>query len=112
MDKETLRKIGTLGGALTVRRDRLWMYGQDNSGFCKEKLYGVGGPLHIGMRNREIVLGANRSDTRQTLIRELTDQSHMTRREAEEAVNELIRSGVLKEVNDPALGKILVVQER
>lgn len=112
MDKETLVRIGTLGGAITVRKDRMWMYGQDNSGFCKEKLYGVHGPLHIGMRNKEIVLGANQSDTRQTLVKELTEQSHMTRREAEEAISGLISSGVLKEVNDPALGKVLVVQER
>jgi len=115
MDRETLVKIGTLGGALKVNKKNLWMYGGDTPGLSKGKLFGkIGkGPLHPGMpRTREVTLGATQSDTKQTLIQELTDQTHMTRREAEEAVSELLRSGALEEVNDPTLGKVLVVKNR
>lgn len=114
MDKETLRKVGTLGGRLRVNKSNLWMYGQDpNNGLTKEKLYGVHGPLHIGMpRRHEIAMEATQSDTKQTLIKELTEQTHMTREEAEKTVSELLRKGILEEVNDPALGKVLVIRSR
>jgi len=115
MDKEVIKRVATLGGALRINKGNLWMYGQDQgNNLTKERLFGNAGkgPLHIGMRNKEVALGANQSDTRRTLIEELTGQTHMTREEAESTVNGLIKSGVLEEINDPTLGKVLVFRGR
>jgi len=111
MDKEDLRRIGTLGGKLKINHENMWLYGK-TSGLTKERLYGVQGPLHPGMRSKVTALEATQSDTRQTLIRELTDQTHMTRTEAERVVDDLLKAGVLEEINDPTLGKVLVLKRR
>ncbi len=106
-----LKKIAALGGSIKVRKDRAWMYGleNDNPNLSKEKLHGAMGPLHPGMPYKhEVAIGASQSDTKATLVRELVEQSHLTRREAEDTVNELVRNGVLVEVDDPNLGKVLV----
>ena len=113
INKETLKRIGTLGGKLRVSKENSWLYwgGGPNTGLTKEKLFGNAGKgtLHPGMpRNTEVALGALHTDTRQTIIRELTDQTHLTRSEAETVVSDLLRKGVLEEVNDPTLGKVLV----
>jgi hypothetical protein len=114
MDKETLVRVAQLGGHLKVNRKNLWMYGQDkNNNLTKERLYRARGPLHIGMpHGQEIAIEATQSDTKQTLIRELAEQTHMTRTEAESTVNELLKKGILEEINDPALGKVLVFKGR
>lgn len=113
IEKETLKKIGTLGGALKFNKSNSWMYlgGGSNKNLVKEKLFGKAGkgPLHIGMPyQQELAIEAVQSDTKQTLIRELTEQTHMTRREAEEAVTALLKKGIMKEVDDPNLGKVLI----
>ena len=111
MDKDTLRKIGTLGGPIHVRKDLKNMYfgGNEPGGpFSKEKLFGANGPLHPGMKNQELALSALHSDTKSTLVKELVDQTHLTREEAEKTVEELLRKGILEEVEDPNLGRILV----
>jgi hypothetical protein len=113
INKETLKKIGTLGGALKFNKSNSWMYlgGGSNKNLTKEKLFGNAGrgPLHPGMPvEQELVLGAVQSDTRKTLINELTSQTHLTREEAEKTVAELLRKGILEEVNDPNLGKVIV----
>jgi len=115
MDKNTLVKIGTLGGPIHVKKDLKHMYfGQNEPGgpFSKEKLFRCKGPLHPGMKEtHRVALDALHSDTKSTLIKELADQTHLTREEAEKTVNELLRKGVLEEVNDPTLGKVLVFKE-
>jgi len=112
MDKETLVKIGTLGGRIKINKDSLWAYGQV-PGLSKEKLFGVKGPLHPGMPpKQEVALSALHSDTKQTIIKELTEQTHMTREEAERTINTLLKKGILEEVNDPTLGKVLVFKRR
>ena len=111
IEKDTLVKIGTLGGAVKVRKDlKGYYFGSNQAGgnFSKEKLFGAHGPLHPGMQKEEVAVGALHSDTRSTLVRELADQTHLTRREAEDVVEDLLRKGVLEEVNDPTLGKVLV----
>ena len=113
ISKETLKRIGTLGGALKFNKSNSWMYlgGGDNKNLTKEKLFGKAGKgvLHVGMpANTEVALGALHTDTKSTLIGELTSQTHLTRSEAEELVSTLIKKGVLQEVNDPTLGKVLV----
>lgn len=113
ISKETLKRIGTLGGALKFNKSNSWMYlgGGSNKNLTKEKLFGNAGkgPLHTGMPyQQELAIEAVQSDTKQTLIRELTAQTHLTRREAEQAVEALLKSGVLKEVEDPNLGKVLI----
>lgn len=103
MDGETLKRIGTLGGAITVRKDmKNYYFGGSEPGgpFSKEKLFSAKGPLHPGMPNPEteeeaLVMNTNVSDTKATLIRELTEQSPLTREEAELAVNRLIKAGKL-----------------
>jgi len=112
MDKDTLRKVGTLGGAINVRQDmKGYYFGNSQAGgnFSKEKLFGVNGPLHPGMQDEaEVTLGALHSDTKNTLIGELVDQTHLTREEATKIVEDLLRKGVLEEIKDPTLGKVLV----
>ena len=113
INKETLRKIGTLGGALRFNKSTSWMYlgGGPNKNLTKEKLFGNAGRgvLHPGMPvKEELTLGAVQSDTRKTLINELTSQTHLTREEAERTVSDLLKRGVLEEVNDPNLGKVIV----
>ena len=116
IDKETLKKVGTLGGPIHVRKDLNNMYfgGNEPGGaFSKEKLFGCRGPLHPGMpAEHEVALGALHSDTKKTLISELIDQTHLTREEAEKTINELLRKGILEEVEDPTLGRVLVFKER
>lgn len=110
---ERLKKVATLGGPIKVRKDKAWIYGLDgsNPNLGKEKLFGARGPLHPGMPyKQELAVGATQSDTRATLIRELVEQSHLTRREAEDTVNTLISSGTLVEVDHPDLGKVLVLR--
>jgi len=115
MDGNTLRKVGTLGGPITVRKDlRQYYFGSSQAGgnFSKEKLFGTKGPLHPGMQDEaEVTLGALHSDTKGTLIRELSEQTHLTREEAMKVVEELLRKGILEEIKDPALGKVLVFKE-
>ena len=108
-----LRKLGTLGGTIHVNKNSFWAYGMgNNSHLKKEKLFGMRGPLHPGMPvQEEVTLSALHSDTKNTLVRELADQTHLTRREAEEVVEGLLRKGVLEEINDPTLGKVLVFRE-
>jgi len=106
-----LAKIGTLGGPLRVRKDKIWVYGlnEDNKNLGSEKLFGMKGPLHPGMPYKKtIALEASTSDTKETLVKELVEQSSFTRREAEEVVNTLIREGKLVEIDHPGLGKVLV----
>ena len=113
INKETLKKIGTLGGALKFNKSNSWMYlgGGSNKNLTREKLFGNAGRgvLHPGMPvGTEVALGALHTDTKRTLIRELADQTHLTRSEAEGLVEALIRTGMLEEVNDPTLGKVLI----
>ncbi len=87
----------------------------NSDNMSKEKLFGKAGigPLHPGMPYKhEIAAAASTSDTKQTLIRELVEQSSFTRREAEEVVNQMLRSGTLVEVEDENLGKVLVFKRR
>ena len=108
-----LKKIGTLGGSLQVNKNALWAYGLGkNSHLTKKNLFGMGGPLHPGMPvEEEVTLSALHSDTKQTLIRELSDQTHLTREESVKVVEDLLRKGILEEVKDPTLGKILIFKE-
>jgi len=114
MEESKIRKIGTLGGSLEVNKTNSWIYLGDNKGrFSKEKLFGIRGPLHPGMPyEHELALSALHSDTRQTLIRELVNQTSLTREEAERVVNDLLKKGILEEVDDPNLGKVLVLRGR
>lgn len=109
-----LKKIGTLGGSIKFNKENAWVYGLDkNPNMSRKKLFGMNGPLHPGMPvEEEVTLSALHSDTKQTLIRELTDQSHLTREEAERVVGDMLRKGLLEEIKDPVLGKILVFKER
>ena len=114
MEGKTLKKLATLGGPIKVNNDmKGYYFGDSIAGgkFSKEKLFGKAGrgPIHPGMPSeKQVTLGALHSDTRGTLIGELTEQTHLTRREAEDVVQALLREGVLEEINDPTLGKILV----
>ena len=56
----------------------------------------------------ERVLSAVNSDTKETLIKELVEQSSMRRTEAEEVVKDMLAKGILQEVEDPNLGKVLI----
>ena len=103
-----LKKLGTLGGSIKVNKKNMWIYGETPH-MSKEKLFGVNGPLHPGMPyEHQLAVSAVHSDTRATLIRELVDQTHLTREEAERTVNDLIQHGILEERDDPGLGKVLV----
>lgn len=110
-----LKKLGTLGGSIKFNKENAWAYGLDkNSHLSKERLFGQAGrgPLHPGMPyEEEVTLSALHSDTKQTLIRELADQTHLTREESERVVEALLRKGILEEIKDPTLGKILVFKE-
>jgi len=113
---ETLKKIGTLGGAIHVRKDmKRYYFGENTSGgsMSKERLLGAHGPLLFGMpnpssRKEEVTLEATVSDTKQDLIKELMFQNGQSRQEAESVVNSMIASGKLAEVNVEGLGKVLV----
>jgi len=102
--KETLKKVGTLGGAIQVNPNmKKYYFGESESGgnFSKEKLFGVRGPLHPGMPvaetpEEQMVLNINASDTRATLIREIVEQTSLNRYEAEEAIDALLRKGKLE----------------
>ena len=85
-NKETIVKLAKFGGNISVNRDNMWMY--QGSGNTTKKLFGFSGPLHPGIptHKESIAIGATGTDTRSTLVRELTDQSGFTRREAEKIV--------------------------
>ncbi len=103
-----LKRLGTLGGSIKVNKKQMWAYGNTPS-MSKEKLFGVKGPLHPGMpEEHALAVSALHSDTRSTLVRELVEQTHLTREEAERTVSDLIQKGMLEEVEDPGLGKVLV----
>jgi hypothetical protein len=113
INKETIKKMGTLGGPLRINRRNLWMYIGDgtNKNLTKEKLFGkiCAGPLHFGIPSKEeVVLEALHSDTRKTLINELVNQTHLTREEAEHTISVLLKKGILEEIDDPTLGKVLI----
>jgi len=105
---EKLKKVATLGGSLGVRKDRKWMYFGEPGALSKERLFGMKGPLHFFGHKEEIAVEALHSDTKKDLVRELMEQGGLTRREAERTVDDMIRKGVLSEVDDPDLGKVLV----
>lgn len=112
MDGTTLKKIGTLGGPISVRKDLKNMYfgGNEPGGpFSKEKLFGANGPLHPGMKaEEELALSALHSDTKKTLVGELVSSGGFSKEEAEGLIKELISKGYLCEVDHPHLGKVLV----
>ena len=115
--KETFGRLGTLGGKVHLKPENQWLYtgSPDNKNLTKERLFGRAGrgSLHPGMPvEHQIAAGATQSDTRQTLIRELVEQSHFTRREAEEIVSGMIQNGTLEEIDDQNLGKVLVFRGR
>lgn len=114
--KGKLKRAGTLGGAIHVNPEmRRYYYGENEPGgpMSKEKLFGQHGPLLIGMpdsssHKESITLEATVSDTREDLVRELVEQSKLTRREAEAVVTHMIASGQLAEIEHGDLGKVLV----
>lgn len=108
-----LKKLGTLGGSISVNKKNMWIYG-NTPHMTKEVLFGKAGQgsLHPGMPyEHQLAVSAVHSDTRKTLIRELVDQTHLTREEAERTVNDLVQQGLLEEIDDPGLGKVLVFKE-
>lgn len=109
-----LKNSLTLGGGIRVNHDHDWMYIGSNPKRSLKDIYGVkDGPIHFGMPTREqgIAVDALHSDTKATLIKELTEQSGLTRTQAEEAINNLLKSGFLEEVTHPDLGKIIIFKE-
>jgi len=115
VETETAEKIAkgvkfaaTLGGPMRFKKENKWMYFGERGTMSRERLFGMRGPIHFGMPHKEaMAVEALHSDTKSDLIRELTN-SGLTRDEAERTVNGLIRRGILVEVNDPDLGKILI----
>lgn len=103
------KRIATFGGPVRVNHKNDWMYAGSKKRSLKE-MYGIkNGPIHFGLPYKEeLAVEASQSDTKVTLVRELTDQSGLTKREAEDTVDKLIKDGVLIEVDDPDLGKVLV----
>jgi len=116
MEREVLKKVGTLGGPIRVNPNTKRFYfgnAEPGGAFSKERLFGMHGPLLIGMpnpksRHEELGLEAAVSDTKQDLIRELVYQGGMSRTQAERTVDEMLREGKLAEVNVEGLGKVLV----
>lgn len=102
LNKETFRKIGTLGGSIKINPNTRRYYAGGGN-MTKEKLFGVHGPLLIGMpepssKEEDVALKLNVSDTRATLRRELMQQNDMSSREADALINKLISSGKLVEI--------------
>lgn len=107
---EKFQRIATLGGKVKIRKDMKGYYFGDNS---KEKLFGMTGPLHPGMPHKaQMALDTIESDTRRGAVRELMEDQELTREGAVEAINYLLRAGILEEVYDPnRREKVLVVKE-
>jgi len=124
-EESVLRRVGkALGGMSRERRNEVYFGKPPRNayfGFDRDlahvhdirmsperisQLYG----LPVG-RKDELALEALHADSRQGLIEELV-KAGLTRAAAEETVRSLIRRGALIEVNDPDLGKILILQER
>lgn len=108
---DKFKKVATLGGPIKVNKKNSWMYFGNGSNMSREKLFGMKGELHPGMpssHKEAIAIEATTSDTKLTLIRELCEQSGLTRREAETLVAEMIASGKLVEVEHGDLGKVLI----
>ncbi len=112
--KKVAKAVGTFGGPISIRKDRLWMYSaHQGKKVDVAKFYGVKkGPLHFGMpsNREEMALDAVESDTKADLIRELVSQGGLSRSTAESVVRGLIKKGILKEVQDEDLGKVLVAR--
>jgi len=103
--KDTVK--GTIGG-LKVNRKNLWMYGQGSGKPGMRELYGIEGPMHFGVPKREhLVLEALSSDSRTTLIRELTDAG-ISKKEAEDTLAHMLKEGQLKVIKDEDLGEVIV----
>jgi len=61
---------------------------------------------------QEDVAMAVESDTKEGLIKELVEQTSMTRREAENVIKEMLANGTLRRVRDENLGEVLVFRGR
>lgn len=113
MEKEDLERFSSFGGKMKVNKGMMRYYFGSGNALGKERLFGMHGPLLVGMPSpdsdsQELALEANVSDTRQTLISELVNNSGLSRSEAVKVVNEMVASGKLKEVEVEGLGKVLV----
>lgn len=114
MDKELLRRIGTLGGSIQVNKATKGLYFGDNAtggSFSKEKLFGIEGDLYFGRKKREMAIESTVSDTRSDLVKELQEKG-LTRDEAVETIRKLLKDGILVEVWDEDRGeKTLVLRK-
>ena len=73
---------------------------------AKKRLYGVGGGRESTVG--EVVEARLGTDSRSDLVRELAEQTSLTRAEAETLVAKWMVSNNLTEVQDEVLGKIIV----
>lgn len=105
-----LKRVLSLGGPIRIREENKWIYGLDSrQNLSKEKLFGITGPMHIGMPyKREMALGSVESDTKADLVRELQDKG-LTREEAVSTIKDLLREGSLVEIWDPDLKQKVLV---
>lgn len=104
-----VKKVLSLGGPLPINRKLMKeLHGMGRVNVSK--FYGVSeGDLWFRLGHKEeVAVEATQSDTKRDLISELVNQGGLTRKEAEETVNNLIRRGVLVEVDTLGLGKVLV----
>jgi len=123
------RTVGVVSGHMTrKRRDDLYLgrppknayFGTNKKGLehihdlsmseeTKKRLYGLGKTGKAVVN--DVVESRLGTDSRSDLIRELADNTSLTRVQAEEIVDKWMRHNDLMEKDDPVLGKIIVPRQ-
>lgn len=129
-EQEALKNMAhAIGGGLSKERKKEMYFGKPPKGAyfgpkkdlahihdltmseeTKKRLYGIGG----GKENSvgEVVEARLGNDSKSDLVRELADQTALTRKQAEEIVERWMLRNNLVEVDDKVLGKIIVPKDR
>lgn len=109
-DKETRnrRMFGNApkGTYFNQPKDLSRMHDLTMSAATKRRLYGIGGGQEQDVG--DIVEGRLGTDSRSDLIRELTENTNLNRKEAEALVSKWMQVNDLIEVQDEVLGKVIV----
>ena len=123
LGESTIKKgLKMLGGNMTKERRREMYFGRPPKGIYPtnrdaehihdlrfspkqiSEMYGI-------PQKEELALEALHSDSRSVWVKELMDAG-LDRRAAEQTINSLVERGVVEEIDEPDLGKVLILRRR
>jgi hypothetical protein len=94
------------GTYFNAPKDLSKMHDLTMSAETKQRLYGIGGGRESTVG--EIVESRLGTDSKQGLVKEMVENSSLTRSEAEQIINRWMQANGLVEVEDATLGRIIV----